>query len=247
MKKANGYIENPKTKGSGILCCIPQKGVCPVGCKDCFFQAGRSYLEPLADNLPNMPDLEKTDGCVVRVNDGNDSNNQPKAVMDATRKYPQRFYNTSIPRDLEEFDAPVVLTVNPAERTDESAALLNPIPPNLMFVRVRTNTWNLSLVDRVVEHYSDRDIPIILTFMAYYSTGVRKGYESDYTYRRRTLNSYWVITSEAWDRVMARYKGNKWVYGCGKDANTFACSRCGNCLREYFATMCRISGQDRKA
>ena len=41
------YIENPKTKGSGIIACIPQKGLCPNKCEDCFFQSGRSYLEPL--------------------------------------------------------------------------------------------------------------------------------------------------------------------------------------------------------
>ena len=54
------YIENPKTKGSGIITCIPQEGICPMKCDDCFFQSGRSYLEPLDINLPNMPDLELT-------------------------------------------------------------------------------------------------------------------------------------------------------------------------------------------
>ncbi len=49
------YKENPKTKGSGIICCIPQTGLCLMKCKDCFFQSGRSYLEPLEENLPNMP------------------------------------------------------------------------------------------------------------------------------------------------------------------------------------------------
>ena len=48
------YKENPKTKGSGIICCIPQKGTCPNNCEDCFFQSGRSYLEPLSENLPRV-------------------------------------------------------------------------------------------------------------------------------------------------------------------------------------------------
>lgn len=52
------YKENPKTKGSGIIACIPQTGVCPNKCEDCFFQSGRSYLEPLEENLPNMPTVE---------------------------------------------------------------------------------------------------------------------------------------------------------------------------------------------
>ncbi len=47
------YKENPKTKGSGIISCIPQKGVCPNKCEDCFFQSDRSYLEPLGENLPS--------------------------------------------------------------------------------------------------------------------------------------------------------------------------------------------------
>jgi hypothetical protein len=68
------YIENPKFKGSGILACIPQTGKCPNNCTDCFFQSGRSYLEPLEQNLPNMPPIELASTQVVRVNDGHDSN-----------------------------------------------------------------------------------------------------------------------------------------------------------------------------
>ena len=75
------YHENPKTKGSGILCCIPHESTCPINCADCFFQSGRSYLEPLEDNLPNMPTAEQAKGKVVRVNDGNDSNLDKEMVM----------------------------------------------------------------------------------------------------------------------------------------------------------------------
>lgn len=239
------YIENPKTKGSGIICCIPQTGVCPVGCKDCFFQGGRSYLEPLADHLPNMPTLKEAKGRIVRVNDGNDSSNQREEVMAAVKKYPQKFYNTSMSWDLDKFDGPVVMTINPGKMTDREVELTDPIPSNLMFVRVRANTWNTRLVDRAVEYYTAKGIPVVLTFMAYYTLEVRKGCENDYTYRQRTMNSYWVITAEAWDRVMARYKDNQLVYACGKDANTFACSRCGNCLREYYATVEKMKTQEK--
>lgn len=234
------YIENPKTKGSGVICAIPQKGVCPIGCADCFFQSGRSYLEPLDENLPNMPTPEMARGRVVRMNDGNDSNNQRELVVAAADRYEHAFFNTSIPRDLEGFGRPVVLTVNPGKKTDQSAHLLDPVPPNLMFVRFRTNTWNLSLCDRVVEHYSEREIPIVLTFMAYFTETVPKEHEHHYEFRKRTMNSYWVIDPAAWDMVLARYEGNQWVYACGKDANTFKCHRCGNCLREYFATLERM-------
>ncbi len=240
------YIENPKIKGSGIVCCIPQTGRCPMKCKDCFFQSGRSYLEPLDENLPNMPDPDWVEkhGYVVRVNDGNDSNNRRELVIESARLYKRKFYNTSIPKNLEGFDAPVVLTVNPAEMTNIAAHLLDSVPKNLMFVRVRVNTWNLDLVDKVVEHYSACGIPIVLTFMAYFDGQIPAGHEKNYIFRKRTLNSYHAITTKAWGKIMARYLGNKrynkWVYSCGKiegELGITGCRHCGNCLREYFATM----------
>ncbi|MBU1915930.1 hypothetical protein KKC47_02270 [Patescibacteria group bacterium] len=242
MKKESvvAYIENPKTAGSGIICGIPQRGVCPVGCADCFFQSGRSYLEPLDEKLPNLPTPEQAKGRIVRLNDGNDSNNQRVLVMAAADQYEHVFFNTSIPKDLAGFGRPVVLTVNPGKKTDRNAHLLTPPPTNLMFVRFRTNTWNLELCDRVVGHYAAHGIPTVLTFMAYYTESVPKDHAQHYTFRQRTLNSYWVITPAAWDKVLTRYAGNQWVYPCGKDANTFKCHRCGNCLREYFATLERM-------
>lgn len=243
MKEKKGYIENPKTKGSGIICAIPQTGICPNRCEDCFFQSGRSYLEPLDEHLPNMPGKEMAKRCVVRINDGNDSNHQQELVIASTQKYPMKFYNTAIPKNLEIFDAPVVLTVNPAKKTDTGAYLLGLVSKNLMFVRIRVNTWNLKLVDKVVAHYSEREVPIILTFMAYFVGKIPSEHEANYVFRKRTLNSYHAITTKAWERIMSRYKYNKWVYSCGKiegEKGTSACRHCGNCLREYFATMERL-------
>lgn len=239
------YKENPKTKGSGIISCIPQKGTCPNKCEDCFFQSGRSYLEQLQENLPNMPTIKMAKGRVVRVNDGNDSNVQKDKVIFSTRRYPMKFYNTAIPKELDKFDAPVVLTLNPGMMTDKDVYLLDPIPKNLMFVRVRINTWNLDLVKKVVEYYSTREVPVVLTFMAYFGTAaaIPEEHKADYIFRQRTLNSYWAIITDAWEKVMARYKYNKWVYSCGKiegEKGTTACRHCGNCLREYFATMERM-------
>jgi hypothetical protein len=234
------YIENPKTKGSGIVCGIPQTGVCPVGCADCFFQSGRSYLEPLDENLPNLPSRKEAAGRIVRLNDGNDSNYQRELVLMAGRRYTDVFYNTSMPK-IEEFgNGPVVLTVNPGKMTDRAAHLLDPIPSNLMFVRFRTNTWNLDLCDTVVGHYAKAGTPVVLTFMAYYTESVPEDHKDSYVYRKRTMNSYWVITPDAWDAVLARYRGETYVYGCGKDAATFACHRCGNCMREYYTTKERL-------
>lgn len=237
------YRVNPKTKGSGIIACIPQVGECPNQCEDCFFQSGRSYLEPLDENLPNMPTQEESFDRIVRVNDGNDSNVQRDLVIESTKIYPQRFYNTAIPHELDKFGAPVVLTVNPGTMTDENYHQLDPIPDNLMFVRVRVSTWNLSMVDEAVEYYTTREVPVVLTFMAYFNQEVPEDHRENYTFRKRTLNSYWAITTDAWKKVMSRYQYNYWVHSCGKvegEKGKTSCRHCGNCLREYFATMERL-------
>jgi hypothetical protein len=233
------YIENPKTKGSGIICAIPQTGICPIGCKDCFFQSGRSYLEPLSENLPNLPTAEMAASRVVRINDGNDSNVERDIVEETAKLYPEAFFNTSMPKDLGGFSRPVVLTVNPGNMTDKRAHLVDPVPTNLMFVRVRTNTWNLQLVDTVVEHYTGREIPVVLTFMAYYTETLPEEHAKSYEFKKRTLNSYWVITQDSWNKITSRYANNRLVHTCGKDANTHGCKYCGNCLREYFSTISR--------
>lgn len=239
------YIENPKLKGSGILACIPQEGRCPINCPDCFFQGGRSYLEPLEENVPNMPPVKETKNRVVRVNDGNDSNNQREMVMEKCKEYELKFYNTSIPKDLHLFNAPVVLTVNPGDKIDESAFLLSELPVQLMYVRVRVNTWNLeNVVDKVVEHYTAREIPVVLTFMAYYNLKIPEKHKKNYIFRKRTLNYYWAITTAAWEEVMNRYRYNIFVYSCGKiegELGDTRCSRCGTCLREFFQTRERLA------
>jgi len=238
------YIENPKTKGSGIICAIPQTGTCPNNCEDCFFQSGRSYLEPLAENLPNLPPREMVHGRIVRVNDGNDSNIQKDIVMETCKQFPRKFYNTALPNNLESFDAPVVLTLNPGVMTDEKFHLLNDIPAKLMFVRFRTNTWNINVAENAVEFYTSAGVPVILTFMAYFRQTIPEDHQQFYTWRKRTLNSYWAITTAGWQMVMQRFFYNKWVYSCGKiegENGTTACRHCGNCLREYFATMERLA------
>jgi len=242
------YKENPKTKGSGIIAAIPQEGRCPQECADCFFQSGRSYLEPLEDNLPNLPPVEMISNSVVRINDGHDSSIQTEKVLEWLEKAkPEHyFFNTSVPACLERFPGPVVLTVNPGISTDKSFYAIGKyaIPTNLMMVRVRTNTWNIDLVDQVVSYYTRSEVPVILTFMAYYSPeSVPKEHHRNYQWRKRTLNSYWAITTSAWRRIMNRYRDNKWVHSCGKiegEKGDTHCRFCGNCIREYFATMERL-------
>jgi hypothetical protein len=233
------YKENPKTNGSGIICAIPQIGICPMKCDDCFFQSGRSYLEPIAENLPNMPS-GYCETNVVRINDGNDSNNKREFVIEETKHFPMRFYNTSIPRDIEKFNAPVVLTLNPAKKTDTDISILDPIPSNLMFVRVRTNTWDLLLARRAVEYYAKKDVAVVFTFMAYYNeNSIPEADRKNYIFRKRTLNSYYAITTDAWRNVMKEFQDEIRVYSCGKiegERGKTSCKYCGNCLREYFLT-----------
>ena len=240
------YKENPKTKGSGIICAIPQTGRCPNDCEDCFFQSGRSFLEPLEDNLPNMPSLEEANGRVVRVNDGNDSNVDREMVMEAVEKYQMKFYNTSIARDLEEFEDPFVLTINPGFMTDKSWHKLIKPPKNLMFVRIRTNTWNIfDVVYPALTYYTELGVPVVLTFMAYFDNWDKMpiAHQPNYMYRKRTLNSYYAITTKAWNEIMEYFEYNKLVHSCGKvegEMGDTHCKYCGNCLREYFATMERL-------
>jgi hypothetical protein len=234
------YIENPKTKGSGIICAIPQTGTCPVGCEDCFFQGGRSYLEPLSENLPNVPDFGFAYDRIVRMNDGNDSNVNRQKVQAIASEFRNVFFNTSIPNDLTEFGNPVVLTVNPGKRTDESWHKLDPIPPNLMFVRFRSNVWNKSLLREVIDYYTPLHVPVVITFMAYHNQETISIWADWYEHKQRTLNSYWVLKQSSWDFIVYPYLDNPYVYTCGKNAHTFSCQRCGNCVREYHNTEERL-------
>jgi hypothetical protein len=206
------WIYNPKTKNSGIITCIPQTGECPNKCEDCFFQSGRSYLEPLNDNLPHIPPKELAHGRVVRINDGNDSNVQRELVEKVAQQYDDYFFNTAIPENLGTFSAPVVLTLNPGQMTDTSFHKLWKIPKNLMFVRVRVNAWNVEFVaDGAVKYYTDsgyigRAVPIMLTFMAYYTQNIPDEYKKMYEWKKRTLNSYYVLKPHYWQKIVDRYK-----------------------------------------
>lgn len=238
----NKYIENPKMQGSGLLDCIPQKGECPVKCKDCFFNSGRSYLEPLEENLPNIPSVKYAKNRIVRINGGgNDSNNQRELVEKTARQYDNYFFNTSIKYQLEEFSAPVVFTINPTELTDcEFKKVDPPIPNNLMFIRIRTNLWNIEkVVLPAIDYYTQRKVVTVLTFMAYYTTPIPEKYKNDYIWKQRTINSYWCLKQEKIDEIMGLFKDNSYVYSCGVKGQ-YGCKFCGNCIREYFVCQERL-------
>jgi hypothetical protein len=223
------YIENPKTKGSGIIGAIPQKGKCPINCEFCFFNE-RSYLAPLEVNTPNMPSQEEAEGKVVRVNDGGDSSTDFPLSVTAAKIYKDKFYNTSSPSHLLAYDAPIVLTVNPGLLTNEDIWLIPPIESKkIMFVRFRLTSWNVLLAKRCIMYYQILEIPTVLTPMAYPSILPIPNSELQfYEWKKRTLNDYWVLTKQGKDLVK-RYLHGETYFWCEGE-----CRKCGNCLREYF-------------
>ena len=243
------YIHNPKTQGSGILCCIPQIGKCPNNCPDCFYQSGASYLEPLSENLPNIPYYDVQEHQVVRVNDGNDSNNDWNTVVHGTSWFYHRFFNTSVPKL--DFPAPVVLTLNPADKTDKDFHVLQYVPANLMFLRWRANLWNIAQLKDAITFYTGqqhaelrRRVPIVVTWMCYSDENSIPGsYRHGYEWRTHVSNPYWQVRPSEWDAVMLLFRDNPYVYSCGTPWSSL-CSRCGNCLREWHATMERMEKRD---
>jgi hypothetical protein len=187
---------------------------------------------------------ENIDYQIVRVNDGNDSNTNYPVVAMSTGQYVHKFYNTAIPKLG--FDDPVVLTVNPGKMTDSEFHKIEDVPPNLMFVRFRANTWNIALQKACIDYYSSKEIPVVLTFMAYFDTAgkIPEMHRRNYVFRKRTMNSYHAITTASWRNVMSYHENNKWVHSCGKiegELGDTHCRFCGNCIREYFATLVRMN------
>jgi len=249
------YIENPKTKGSGILCAIPQSdGRCPRSCSDCFFMSGRSYLEPHEKNLPNMPPpcpkspSKAPSQFVVRINDGLDSvtlSGSERYKLENT--YPNLFYNTSVDVHLDTYAAPVVVTINPDYMTDTDFTRLEKPPENLMYVRFRANVWNRRLLDEAIAYYTLKGVRVVITFMAYFHDSeiiktINDDYSLYYEFKKRTLNSYWCINQAGWNLIYGSHRDNALVSTCGRDASHHKCSDCGVCLREYFKTKARLAG-----
>jgi len=230
------YMENPKTTGSGIVCCAPQTTKCPRGCADCFAQHDGVYA-----TLPNIPPVELTKGRVVRIGDISDAYHQLDCSLAVASKYDDCFLNSSYSKIFDEVsDIPVVLTINPGEMTDVDFYKLDPIPENLMFVRYRANAWNTAMMRAAINYYTSKGIVVILTWMAYTATPIPELYADVYEFRQRTLNSYWCIKEYARRRIERDYGDNDLVYSCGKQ-----CVRCGNCLRGYFETKERMRNADK--
>jgi hypothetical protein len=243
---------NPKQEGTPFFDCIPQIGPCPIGCNQCFYNRPGAYYVPI--DKPHVPTPEEVGDGIVRMNCGNDSNNQRDLVIATAQKYQRFFFNTSIPRF--DFPAPVVLTANPKEEQDGGYALphwhgdgwYSPAA-NLMLVRLRTSATNLRMVDRAVAAWTAAKVPVVITFMAYYDhepvvneAEVGLPAAECYIWKIRHINSYHCPTPAFMRKVMSRYRDNRLVSMCSSLTSAY-CRDCRNCETYYLQTMKRLRGE----
>ena len=190
-----------------------------------------------------MPSVGEVGGGIMRVNCGHDSNIQREMVIETTAQYPRRFFNTSIPRF--DFPAPVVFTAN---RKEEKPATSPPdcqAPNNLMYVRLRVSATNLAHIADAVRAWTVHQVPVVLTFMAYYTKTpvvpekVERAVGSPcYAWKVRHINSYHCPTPAFCGCVMRQMKaiGNRLVVMCG-NLDSAKCADCRNCETYYWQTM----------
>lgn len=228
-------IRNPKQEGSNLWDCKPQVGLCPLNCNQCFYNRPGAFYVDI--NQPHFPTVEEVGEGIVRVNCGHDSNIEREKVIRETAIYKHRFFNTSMPRF--DFPAPVVFTAN---REEEKPPLIYAETDNVMYVRLRVSTTNLEFVQMGVDHYIDYidgQIPVVLTFMAYYEDPPDK---NNYEWKVRHINSYWCAKKEFILKVLEIFKDNRFVTMCGTPDSNY-CRDCKNCETYYWQTVKRLSIQ----
>jgi len=196
---------NEKIVGSSIVEAIPQDPPCPLGCPECFYNR-----DPQPKYLPSDDEAR---GKIVRVNSGNDSNVDREMVIEATKHYRHKFYNTSVPRF--DFPGPVVFTCN--ARSARYAAITR----NLMAVRLLANTWNLEEQKDLALYYARAGVPILVTFMRYW-THVPE-FPDDYYYAKHIRNSYWCLRPEKKIDIMTTLYKHLYL-NCGR---SFVLKMCG--------------------
>jgi len=227
--------KNPKLKNSGIIDCKPQEGKCPINCNQCFYNRENAFYTDIYSS--QLPTLEEVGDDIVRVNSGHDSNIDKEIVLKETEKYKDKFYNTSI--KIFDFPAPFVWTANPKE--EEGFPFISDLPSNLMFIRLRVSSTNLYYVEEAIKYYSlFKKIPVVLTFMAYYSEEPKN--IENYEWQVRHTNSYWCPKKEFIKKIINRMKtiGGRLVTICGTLDSRY-CEDCGNCKTYYYQTIKHIN------
>lgn len=255
---------NPKMEGTNLWDCRPQVGLCPNGCNQCFYNRPNAFYCDI--NQPYIPDPEQVGNGIVRINSGHDSNIQRDLVLETASKYNRVFYNTSIPNF--DFPGPVVFTANAKEEEPAWCPIVHyqyktrQIPPRqdqffdrLMFVRLRVSGTNLELIEHAVAAWTSKDIPVVLTFMAYYDQdppgcfcisdgqfGWKPNNSPDgqcyaliaYQWKVRHINSYYCPTKDFVLYVLNRMRkfGGRLVTMCGTP-DSGKCKDCRNCETYY--------------
>ena len=236
------YKENPKLVGSNLIDCKPQTGKCPMNCNQCFYNRPGASCVPI--NRTNMPMKKDVKGKIIRMNSLHDSNIRKATVLRAAERYEHVFFNTSIPNFA--FPGPVVYTANPSEEQPVDMLFLrDPDARKLMFIRLRVSAINLIYIDeavRVISEYSN--IPIVLTFMAYYEPRDRENvYWLDssnmlcYIWQVRHINEYWCPTRMFKRYVLERTRkiAGGQVTICGTLDSNY-CRDCRSCEAYYWIT-----------
>lgn len=203
--------ENAKLKGSVFLECIPQVGHCPQYCNQCYYNRN-------PNTEPQIP--EPDDSKIVRMNTGFDSNIQRDLVIETAKRYKHVFFNTSIPRF--DFPGPVVFTANPQE--EQPVTYIN-LSNNIMFVRLRVSSTNLNHVQDAVQWITAQRVPVVLTFMSYYT--VNADFHL-YEWTVRHVNTCWCPRKFFIKSVLYEYRNNRLVTYCGD-----YCKDCRNCEIYY--------------
>ncbi len=228
---------NPKVVGSNIIDCIPQKGPCRIGCNQCYYNRAGAFYRDIAK--PYFPPVEATIGKIVRVNSGHDSNVEREHVIESTKQYEHKFYNTSQP-DFD-FPAPVVYTANAKEEQKAwmPSDILKFQPKHfhkIMFVRLRVSSTNIPLVIAAAKEWTDFNIPVVLTFMRYYDNPPH--HTGEYEWKKHILNSYWCPTKSFMYNVLSATKNfvdRRLITMCGTLDSSF-CKDCRNCETFYWQT-----------
>jgi hypothetical protein len=234
-------MKNPKLEGSKVFDCIPQKGPCPNNCNQCFYNRSGAFFTDI--QKPLFPTVKEVGDGIVRVNSGHDSNIDKQYVMESTKQYKHRFFNTSIP-DLN-FPGPVVFTANSKEEKkayEPHKYYDHRRDINLMFVRLRVSPTNLLYISDAVNEWNKFKIPVVLTFMRYYDSPPTLSClpaESSYEKRKHILNEYWCPTKYFMKYVRNKFRWHNLVSICGSYSSSL-CKDCGNCWHWYWITKKRM-------
>jgi len=221
-------IQNPKQVDTNLVDCVPQRGPCPIGCVDCYYN-----LCFYAGHEPVIPEPRDVYDKIVRMNSGHDSNLEKDLVLEVASRYKHVFFNTHLPNM--DFPGPVVWTYDDRATQKETEAVL--CAPNLMFVRYKLS--QLTAYDYDVISLLSRIAPVVITFMRYRDTNnIQKidDYEEDIS----VTNKWWQLKPQIKIDIMKAFKDNWNVTMCGSLTSNL-CKDCKNCETYYWQTLNRIN------